>query len=64
MLPVKTEMPQRFSRLCSGVRRAFFCRMKTGSGSKSDPSLMPGVKTEKDVDLEMMCTKWKRSGKC
>ncbi len=57
MLPVKTEMPQRLSRLCSGVRRAFFCRMKTGIKSE----LLPNVKVETDAD-HYMCQQKTSSG--
>ena len=59
MLPVKTEMPQQQSRLCSGARRAFYCRMKTGNKAYNSS----GVKVEKDADMDSACHKKKRSGK-
>ncbi|XP_052799509.1 protein cycle-like isoform X2 [Mya arenaria] len=48
LMPVKTELPQRPTHLCSGARRSFYCRLKCrndGSEAKS------GFKYEKD-DME------------
>jgi hypothetical protein len=44
MMPVKTELLQRPTHLCSGARRSFFCRMKTGN--KVD--MCSQMKLEKD----------------
>ncbi|XP_076114227.1 basic helix-loop-helix ARNT-like protein 1 isoform X3 [Mytilus galloprovincialis] len=44
MMPVKTELLQRPTHLCSGARRSFFCRMKTGN--KLD--MCSQLKLEKD----------------
>ena len=44
-MPVKTELPQRPTHLCSGARRSFYCRMKYRNDG-SDHS--KGVKLEKD----------------
>ena len=57
-MPVKTELIQRPTYLCSGARRSFFCRMKSGS---SMSYLCSGLKSEKDMDLEL-CSRKKKSG--
>ena len=57
MMPVKTELLQRPTHLCSGARRSFFCRMKTGN--KVD--MCSQMKLEKD-DTENLSRK-KKSGK-
>ncbi|CAE1306181.1 ARNTL [Acanthosepion pharaonis] len=50
MLPVRTELPQKPTQLCSGARRSFFCRMKCGNKSSE---IMPNtVKVEKDPDVD------------
>ncbi|CAH1786265.1 unnamed protein product [Owenia fusiformis] len=46
MMPVKTEVPQDQSRLCSGARRSFICRMRCAA---KESSL---VKTESEPDLD------------
>ena len=45
-MPVKTELPQRQSQLCSGARRSFFCRMK--SSGKAGPDTAQLVKVKKE----------------
>jgi hypothetical protein len=57
MMPVKTELLQRPTHLCSGARRSFFCRMKTGN--KVD--MCSQMKLEKD-DSDIV-TRKKKSGK-
>ncbi|XP_061166976.1 protein cycle-like [Saccostrea echinata] len=57
MMPVKTELIRRPTYLCSGARRSFFCRMKSGS---SVTDLCSGLKSEKDIDLEL-CSRKKKS---
>ncbi|KAL3842167.1 hypothetical protein ACJMK2_020210 [Sinanodonta woodiana] len=47
--PVKTELPQRPTHLCSGARRSFFCQMRC-RGNTSTDSL--NIKSEKDLDLD------------
>lgn len=56
MMPVKTEMIRRPTYLCSGARRSFFCRMKSGSSMS-----YLGLKSEKEMDLEL-CSRKKKSG--
>jgi len=54
-MPVKTEIPQRPTHLCSGARRSFYCRMKCrndAGDTKSD------LKFEKD-ELEYVHRKRK-----
>ncbi|KAL8601956.1 hypothetical protein ACOMHN_008448 [Nucella lapillus] len=46
MMPVKTEVPQKQTQLCSGARRSFFCRMKSISKAPSD--MAPPVKVKKE----------------
>ncbi|XP_046373419.2 protein cycle-like isoform X2 [Haliotis rufescens] len=48
MMPVKTEVPQKMSKLCSGARRSFFFRMKYGS--KSSANLPNNNAMKKDPD--------------
>ncbi|KAL4225581.1 hypothetical protein ACF0H5_016269 [Mactra antiquata] len=59
LMPVKTELPQRPTHLCSGARRSFYCRMKYRSehcdGTK-------GVKFEKE-DMEYVHRKRKTDQK-
>lgn len=55
MMPVKTEMIRRPTYLCSGARRSFFCRMKSGSSMS-----YLGLKSEKEMDLEL-CSRKKKS---
>ncbi|KAL8559377.1 hypothetical protein ACOMHN_045097 [Nucella lapillus] len=46
MMPVKTEMPQKQTQLCSGARRSFFCRMKSNTKNSSDMAASVKVKKE------------------
>ncbi|XP_046561365.1 protein cycle-like isoform X2 [Haliotis rubra] len=48
MMPVKTEVPQKMSKLCSGARRSFFFRMKYGS--KSSGNVPSNTAMKKDPD--------------
>ena len=57
LLPVKAEMPQRQSRLSSGARRTFFCRIKNGNKISSH-----NVKSERDNDVGVFGKK-KKHGK-
>lgn len=54
-MPVKTELPQRPTHLCSGARRSFYCRMKYRSENYDG---IKGVKFEKD-DMEFVHRKRK-----
>ncbi|XP_025086091.1 protein cycle-like isoform X1 [Pomacea canaliculata] len=47
MMPVKTELPQKQTQLCSGARRSFFCRMKCSSKVPPDMNAQP-VKVKKE----------------
>lgn len=59
LMPVKTELPQRPTHLCSGARRSFYCRMKYRS-ENCDTS--KGIKFEKD-DMEFVHRKRKSDQK-
>ena len=56
MMPVKTELPQRPTHLCSGARRSFFCRMRCSSRAYDNS---PGIKSEKESDMDMVHRKKK-----
>ncbi|XP_070185012.1 basic helix-loop-helix ARNT-like protein 1, partial [Littorina saxatilis] len=60
MMPVKTEVPQKQTQLCSGARRSFFCRMKSSSKGQSD--MAPPVKVKKEP-AESHYHRKRRSGK-
>ncbi|KAK6191555.1 hypothetical protein SNE40_003213 [Patella caerulea] len=62
MMPVKTELPQKSSQLCSGARRSFFCRMRTG-GKASASNNLPVPKNKIDADSMMSPRKKKTDRK-
>ena len=49
-MPIRSELPQKQTQLCSGVRRSFFCRMKTGL--RKDSLEMGNVKTKREQDID------------
>ena len=59
-MPVKTELPQRPTHLCSGARRSFYCRMKYRSESAYD-NLSSSLKFEKAGEPEY-CSRKRKSG--
>jgi len=64
MLPVRAEMMNTLSKMCSGARRSFFCRMKckvydikeeadTTTGSKYTQS---GIKNKNTLYILSLCS--------